>query len=460
MADSPKQAEAAQAIFSAIADNLGVPFPANISNYTAFKKKYKGQFKQVQSKVDTPGVPFASIESFLINDNDWFKSSVNIANKLFDATQKLARKTYRKIKPKGIDLFYVRGDNDIFGGLDIIFKYTNISVIERNAVSAKKALVFNNINKWSPADIYLATQKAKTLISDIASKRKVKFQIGKGLVITELENFKDFSVLNAFLKELIDDGELLPLSLKKAPDAKTTIVKTINYVPGDVAKVLKEKNIGYHGYVFAKTNNVFNSKDIHIKFTTGAHTLQFRDKGSSGESSGKGPSYSYQGVIVGSKTALDGGLGGESIGDVITSTDSTLGKMFSLSNQRTIIDEAVKISKAMDKNVTRAVNNKICKTVFAYVNKYSQQRFKTKEELFKALNKEKGYTVKSLGSKALANRAKAQFIFSKYLGGSMIEMFEKNKKFANAIVINLILYAGSRAESSSPHFKAADISSF
>ena len=41
-----------------------------------------------------------------------------------------------------------------------------------------------------------------------------------------------------------------------------------------------------------------------------------------------------------------------------------------------------------------------------------------------------------------------------------IEIFEKNKKQADEMVTNMILYAGSRAKSSSPHFKASDISSF
>ena len=54
----------------------------------------------------------------------------------------------------------------------------------------------------------------------------------------------------------------------------------------------------------------------------------------------------------------------------------------------------------------------------------------------------------------------SQFIFSKFLGGSMIAAFEKDKTKANEIVKNLILYAGSRSKSSSPHFKAADSSSF
>ena len=42
----------------------------------------------------------------------------------------------------------------------------------------------------------------------------------------------------------------------------------------------------------------------------------------------------------------------------------------------------------------------------------------------------------------------------------MIQLFEDNKKLANEMTLNMILYAGSRSESSSPHFKASDVSAF
>ena len=76
------------------------------------------------------------------------------------------------------------------------------------------------------------------------------------------------------------------------------------------------------------------------------------------------------------------------------------------------------------------------------------------------LSKNKKYTKKDLGNKTLSIRAKAQFLFSKYLGGSMIELFEKNKSLADEMTTNMILYAGSRSSSSSPHFKASDVSAF
>lgn len=461
MADSPKQAEAAQALFSAIVDLIGAPIPRSIPNYLIFKERYKKEIRTVSRKVITPGVSLDDIEKFLVKDQDWYKSSINIANRLLVATKTLSKKTYNKIRPKGIDLYYVRGDDNVFGSIDTLWKFTNESTKKINLLEDKRDLVFNNINKWSPADIYLASAKAQRLLKTVASGGDFKFKLGpSGTTLTSLDNFQSFSVLNAFIKKLIDDGELLPLSLKKSPDRKSTIIKTINYIEGDVAKALKSQQIGYHGYVFSKTSDVFNSKDVYIKFTTKPRIMmQFRDKGTSGVSKGRAPTYSYQGIITGGTKALDGGLAGKSIGDVFGQVNQSAGTFFSLAAQKATIDEAVEISQQMESDFDKAINNKICDKVFFFVNSYSNQNFRTKVEFFSAL-----YNYFSLeklqNNQQLVERARAQFIFGKYLGGSMIEMFEKDKTQANEIVTNMILYAGSRAQSSSPHWKAADVSSF
>ena len=62
-----------------------------------------------------------------------------------------------------------------------------------------------------------------------------------------------------------------------------------------------------------------------------------------GFSKGKAPAYSYQGIITGGTKALDGGLAGQSIGDVLGQTSTKAKSLFKLSNQKKVIDEAVKI---------------------------------------------------------------------------------------------------------------------
>lgn len=464
MAASPKAAEAAQALFCALVDLKGGPLP-RLPNYLIFKKRFSKDITAVKSKVKTPGVSQASIDKLLTEDDDWYNSSINIANRLLIATKTLSNITYRKIKPKGIDLFYVRGDKNsstLMKDLAVIFKHVNDQVKKSNTLEGKRDLTFNDLNKWSPADIYLADDKARKLLEIVASGKDFNHQLGRGTILTSINDFQSFAVFNAFIKELIDDGDLLPLSLKKSPDRKSTIIKTINFVDGDVAKVLKTQKIGYHGYMFSKTNDVFSSKDVYIKFTNRSRImLQFRDKGTSGFSRGVAPKYSYQGIITGGTKALDGGLAGRSIGDVLGEIDSSAGTFFSLASQKATIDDAVDISKNMEDNFDDAINNKYCKKILKFVNNYTQQRFKTTKELFSELYNHPNFSLeKNKNSQQLVERARAQFIFGKYLGGSMVELFEEDKEQANKMVTAMILYAGSRAASSSPHWKAADVSSF
>ncbi len=462
MADSPKAAEAAQALFSALVDYKGGPLP-RVPNYIIFKNRFDREIKAVRRKVITPGVNLNEIENLLTEDQEWFQSSVNIANRLLIATKKLSRKTFNRIKPKGIDLFYVRGDQNVFGSIAKLWKSTNGRVKTANTLEGKRDLTFNDINKWSPADIYLASKKAQRLLKTAAAGNEFKYQLGKnGTILTSESDFQSFAVLNAFIKDLIDEGDLLPLSLKKSPDRKSTVIKTINFVDGDVAKALKEQQIGYHGYVFSKTRDVFNSKDVYIKFTNRERImLQFRDKGTSGFSRGVAPKYSYQGIITGGTKALDGGLAGRSIGDVLGEIDSGAGTFFSLSAQKAVIDRATEISEQMEEDFDAAIDNVYCRKVLQYVNAYTNQSFENTKELFSELYSHNVYSLeKNRNSQQLVERARAQFIFGKYLGGSMIEIFEKDKAEADRMVTSMILYAGSRSKSSSPHWKAADVSSF
>ena len=468
MAASPKAAEAAQALFSAIVDYQGKKINPIPKNYRSFKKIYEPIMKRVRRKVVTPGVTLDAIDSFLTEDQDWYNSSVNIANKLFDDTERLVSKTHAKIKPKGIDLFYVRDDRNIFESLKDLWRYTNDRVTERNAQpdTTKKDLKFNNLNKWSPADIYLASKDGQRILKRLASGARLStpFKLGKSKIYSR-DSFVSFSVLNAVVKKLIDEGDLLPLSLKKAPDKQNVIIKTINYIENDVSKVLKEQAIGYHGYLYSKGSDIFTSKDIYIKFTNRPKIMmQFRDKAGTG--GGLNIKYSYQGLITGGTQALDGGLGGGSIGDTLGTVNSAAGTFFSERHIASIQEKAVTISEKMDDDIEDAIKDSMCDALYNYIVKFKGKNysntFNDKSDLFNQLYDNKNFNIgaKGITTPALAVRARAQFIYSKFLGGNMIDFFEANSTEANEMVTNMVLYAGSRTLSSSPHFKAADISSF
>ena len=192
MADSPKWAEAAQALFSAVLDYEGKTFDPKPRNYASFKRKYGKQMKAVDRHVKHPGVSISQIEQNLTRDQDWYDSSINIANKIFTETKNIARKTHNRIKPAGIELFYLRdeGKGSVMGSIDTIFTHVNNTVKQKNKDTGTSDLTFSNLNKWSPADIYIASVAGKKLLVDIASGKPLKksYKLGK-LQLTSLSNF-------------------------------------------------------------------------------------------------------------------------------------------------------------------------------------------------------------------------------------------------------------------------------
>ena len=486
MADSPKWAEAAQAIFCAVLDYEGKPFDPKPRNYKAFKRQYGKQMKAVDRNVKHPGVSLSTIEQNLTKDQDWYDSSINIANKVFTETKNIARKTHNRIRPAGIELFYLRdeGKGSVMGSIKDIYTHVNNTVKEKNRLTRSNDLTFSNLNKWSPADIYIASAAGKKILADIASGRQLSkpYKLGK-THLTSLDNFVTFGIFNALIRKMIIKGDLLPLSLKKAP--KQVIIKTINFLPGDVSRALEKNDVRYHGYIFSKTNDVYNSKDVYIKITN-THSLQFRDKGGTG--GGIAPVHSYQCIITGGKQSLDGSMAGDGIGKVLGVTNARAGKFFSGSNIKREIADANKISSEMNKDMETnsayddngkvafdpdymidesIINNKICNSVYDYAKKYTSQSFGTKQEFYTNLYKHDQYgregtrTKKGVQNEILTQRAIAQFLFGKYLGGKLITFFESaSSKDKNEMAINLVLYTGSRTKQSSPHFKASDLSSF
>ena len=476
MADSPKEAEAAQALFCAVVDYEGRKINPIPRNYRAFATTYNRTIQRVRRKVVTPGVSIEDIGRFLRDDQDWYDSSVNIANNLLDKTEEIAKNTYNKIKPKGIDLFYVRDDRNTFNSISKLFTYTNNRVKERNRTidegEREIDLTFNNLNKWSPADIYLSSKYAQRLLSELASGSDRSptplnrpIELGQTTIYSR-SCFVSFGVLNALLKTLMENGDLLPLSLKKSPDGQRTIIKTINFIDGDVARALAEQEIGYHGYLYSKSTDIFKAKDIYIRFTNRPRIMmQFRDKASSG--GGENPKWSWQGIITGGTQALDGGLGGGSIGDVLGTISSVAGRFFSLRNIEKVQLDAWDIARDMDVNIEQAIDNPICDELYNFIVRYRGNNysnvFSDKLDLFQQLYDNPNFNIGARGitTAGYAARARSQFIYSKYLGGRMIQLFEGvTEKKANDMVTSMVLYAGSRTNRSSPHWKAADISSF
>ena len=244
MADSPTEAEAAQAMFCAIADYVGsnnIDTVLNLEKYKTYEDFQGGIYKKqsIQKLIDrvfkfgdprvkTPGVSQVKIEQFLTKKVGWYESSVLIAKKLIEEIH-IIDDDFKKIEGPGWnEFFYVRGASGGITAMDNIAKLFKIA----NNNSGK---IFGDLNKWSPADIYFVSIGARKQIIKEVNDMPIK---AKGGTKTN-EQVYSMDHLNIFVNGLVDSGDLLPLSLKKASKNTGAHWQKYNFVPGDERKYLE-----------------------------------------------------------------------------------------------------------------------------------------------------------------------------------------------------------------------------
>lgn len=223
-AQNTAPAEASQALFCAIADQLGKSeyfklvkdimfLPKKDRTYDAFKaiiteKDLKAAFEKTET-FKTKGNKFKleELEDFLDKEVDWFVSSLLIAEKILKFINRASNKFNLSVQ----DLYYERGDDAVMGNISELFDLANNGQKvpkknkNENAVAVVvKTPVFGDINKWCPADIYFATIEAKKTIQKYLDDYK---PAGSPAL--------SFTSLNTLVSELIANGDLLPVSLKK-----------------------------------------------------------------------------------------------------------------------------------------------------------------------------------------------------------------------------------------------------
>tara|TARA_S200000501_G_scaffold8446_1_gene7543 strand:+ start:44 stop:1225 length:1182 start_codon:yes stop_codon:yes gene_type:complete len=257
MADKTALFESSQALFCAVADYLGkvktnkIFDLKKVPDYNTFRSAVGASTINLSSKrLDTPGVTLKDIESFLTDDLSWYTSSLLIAKKLVNDITDIDKDL--KLAPAGFQkLFYFRGDSDVMGNIEQLFKVANKSGYRTQAK-------FGNVNKWSPADIYLASPKAKTAISKELQKAKPKIYT--------------FQNLNILVSDLIDTGDLLPLSLKKVTKTDVKLQK-VNFDRKDEIKVIKGIAIksvtDWKPYKKVKYGQKAETRDMRIFLQTG-----------------------------------------------------------------------------------------------------------------------------------------------------------------------------------------------
>jgi len=240
-----KAFESAQALFCAMADFLGAakakkvlnyqPRPIGYPTYGEFKSNNKKLVTDSFSKIKTTGVGLELIEKILNKDVDWYKSSINVAIKLIDDIDEIDEDFKKIQRPGWTDFLYYRGakgGRSVMEDIEELFKIAN-----------KQDKLFGDVNKWSPADIYFASKNAEKKIQDYVSKPPQGF---------------NFINLNQLMNGLIESGDLLGVSLKKAPD-KVDIYR-INFTEEENQKILE--NVKYLDI----SENKGTDRDIAIYF--------------------------------------------------------------------------------------------------------------------------------------------------------------------------------------------------
>lgn len=340
MADSPKEGEAAQALFCAIADFLGDNKTRKEFDlkkhptYDLFKKSHSKVISDIFAKIDTPQITLKQIETFLLTKDGWYESSINIALKLIDEIETIS-KNFSKIKSARLqDIVYVRGAKKEKGrnanameNIDYLFSIANKN--DKN--------YFGDINKWSPADIYFVSDKAdKQIIEEVQ------------MVTDKLSNSYNLADLNKITSNLLTSGDLLPLSLKKAED-RANLVK-VNFQRSDEEKYLS--NITFFGVsdwskLYTRAKPI--TRDIKLYFSQNKkEKIKIRHDAYS----------SSYGVNKAIKCEIEvsgaGGRGGSVVGipmisKIISTVDNKLAKSLSSAFDKGIRDYAKELDKANKK---------------------------------------------------------------------------------------------------------------
>lgn len=230
MADVTTLAESAQAIFCAYADYVGeskAQQKLNIKTYPTFDSfalKERKDLEAAMKGVDVDA-PAKDIFEFLSQTkNGWYQSSITIAKTLVRDLKKID-KDYNIAKKKR-DYFYLRGKVGVMRDIQELWSIATKSKPTQEAQKRIGEFIgFTDINKWNPADIYLANKEGEDGISKELKEAK------------QDPSSYSFDYLNEKIKELMDKGALLPLSLKKTKFS-ASLVK-VNFVQAAKDEVLK-----------------------------------------------------------------------------------------------------------------------------------------------------------------------------------------------------------------------------
>ena len=162
--------------------------------------------------------------------DDWIKSSILGANKLYDK--------FRSVT----DYRFHRGSGKV-DEIENTFKLVN-----------RQERAFGNLNKWSPADMYM---------------------IKSGHDMSSITGSKSLKGLNGEMKKLYKEKKVVGVSLKKI-ESSTVLFSELNL------EETTSSTVGFKGFTLKANDRatIYDSMDIYLKFGVNAYDrIQFRSFG-------------------------------------------------------------------------------------------------------------------------------------------------------------------------------------
>lgn len=299
-------------------------------------KNSKNTIKSNMLKVTKISLP--QIEKFLETNQDWFMSSINVANGLsLKIRTKLPNWNFSTS-----DFIYYRQEgskNVLMDDIQSIFSIVN---------KANDRYFGTNINRWCPADIYIGKEKGEKEVKNllehlkkIEKASKTNSPYGKKNKIMNREVDLTFDSLNYIFRAFVDKGLILPVSLKKYSSSNFDIapVKLFNSGPpivgtdkkqlrGDTVKITFDDKYLSFGL---ENSNFYSSMDVYLiaskrsAESAGFKSLkmQIRDKGASSSNKinpktrNTNWKFGIQGIAKFEPSAAQaGGLGGGSLAKI------------------------------------------------------------------------------------------------------------------------------------------------
>jgi hypothetical protein len=275
MADETTKFESCQALFCAFVDLVGRAdsktlffekgkFPGKMlyETYEDFIKVKKVKnlkinvailMKKAYESTYTPEMSFLACEEFLKSKSAWFHSSVVIAVKLIidlhtGTAGGISLAKYKTLGTRDMQsIDYYRGDTDVMGNIEkicrICMKNTEATA---KVIKTMKAVPFKDPNKWSPADIYYASKKAKIEIAAVLKEAQ-----------DDAYEPTYYYHLNDMIYDLMVSGDLLGVSLKKQPDPSKVKIELVNF-SGRIKKALLNQ-VSYNSHNIPSSQKKFKN---------------------------------------------------------------------------------------------------------------------------------------------------------------------------------------------------------